>query len=398
MSEEALRVLGYAAKELTAPPSEEENVEKGLIFAGLTCMIDPPRKEVIGAVRSCHTAGIRVVMITGDHKTTAVAIARQLNIYEEGNTVVTGTELAAMTDEELDQVVGTTTVYARVSPSDKLRIVHSLQRMGEVAAMTGDGVNDSPALKAADIGVAMGAGTDVAKNASDMVLMDNNFTTIESAVREGRRVYTNIQKVIQFLLSGNVAEILVLFLATLLNFPAPILAMHVLLINLATDTLPALALGVDPAGKDIMQHPPVKSGTLFERGLVIRVVLHGLLIGAITLAAYFIGYYAYDSYPVALTMSFAVLAASQLVHGANQRSNIESAFAKGSGHNKQMVWAMAASAAILVLVLFVPPIQKFFELSFLTWQQYLIVAAFAIVPLVVVEIAKLIQRTRQKRR
>ena len=396
MSEQALRVLGYATKILPDMPEEDADVENDLTFVGLTGMIDPPRTEVIQAVETCHTAGIRVIMITGDHKTTAVAIARQLKIYRKGNTVISGPELDEMTDEQLDAAVRTATVFARVSPSDKLRIVQSLQRTGEVVSMTGDGVNDSPALKAADIGVAMGAGTDVAKGAADMILMDNNFTTIEYAVREGRRVYRNIQKVIQFLLAGNIAEILVLFLATLFNWEAPILAVHVLLINLATDTLPALALGVDPASKNIMKHPPVKSGTLFERGLVMRVCTHGLIIGAATLAAYFIGLL--DNHGVGMTMAFTVLALSQLIHALNQRSNTESVFSRGNGHNLYLFGAMMASAVVLVLVLFVPPIQAFFSLSFLTWREYLITIALSVTPLLIVEAIKLVKRYIRKKK
>ncbi len=398
MSGEALRVLGYATRVIEYLPKEGDDVEEGLTFLGLTCMIDPPRKEVIAAVESCHSAGIRVVMITGDHKTTAVAIAKALKIFREGDTVVTGAELAAMSDDDLDKVVGTTSVYARVSPSDKLRIVKSLQRMGEVAAMTGDGVNDSPALKAANIGVAMGAGTDVAKDASDIILLDNNFTTIESAVREGRRVYANIQKVIQFLLAGNIAEILILLIANLFAQPAPLLAVHILIINLVTDTLPALGLGVDPAAKDIMRHPPVKSGTLFERGLVLRVVLHGAMLSALSLAAYFIGLRGYGDEVAAMTMSFGVVACSQLVHCINQRSNVESAFAKGNGHNKVLFFAMAGSAAIMACILFIPPLQSFFSLKFLTWEQYLIAAALSVCPLVIVEIAKAIRRAVSSRK
>lgn len=396
MSEQALRVLGYATRQIGEVPADDTDVEYDLTFIGLTGMIDPPRTEVIKAVETCHTAGIRVVMITGDHKTTAVAIARQLKIYRKGNTVISGPELDEMTDEQLDAAVRTTTVFARVSPSDKLRIVQSLQRTGEVVSMTGDGVNDSPALKAADIGVAMGAGTDVAKGASDMVLMDNNFTTIEYAVREGRRVYRNIQKVIQFLLAGNIAEIIVLFLATLFNWEAPILAVHVLLINLATDTLPALALGVDPASKNIMKHPPVKSGTLFERGLIIRVCTHGAIIGAATLAAYFIGLT--DNHTVGMTMAFTVLALSQLIHALNQRSNTESVFSKGNGHNPYLFGAMAASAVILALVLFVPPVQSFFSLTFLTWKEYLITLALSLAPIVLVEIIKAVKRAVLRKR
>ncbi len=399
MSEQALRVLGYATRAIDVVPKEGDDVEEGLIFTGLTCMIDPPRTEVIRAVRSCHEAGIRVVMITGDHKVTAVAIGSALGIFCEGNTVVTGSELAAMTDEELDRAVPTTTVFARVSPTDKLRIMQSLQRCGEVAAMTGDGVNDSPALKAADIGIAMGSGTDVAKDAADMVLLDDNFTTIESAVREGRRVYRNIQKVIQFLLSGNIAEILVLFIATLFNLPAPLLAMHVLLINLVTDTLPALALGVDPADRNIMKVPPVKSGTLFERGLVWRVALHGAFISAATLGAYFIGLYAFGAvdHAVPMTMAFFVISFSQLVHALNQRSNTESVFSRGNGHNPMLVAMLSASAAIAAAVLFIPPLQSFFSFCFLTWEQYLIAIALSLSPLVLVEISKLVMRLMRKK-
>ena len=280
MSEDALRVLGFAMRTLTALPTDDnENVEFDMTFVGVTGMIDPPRKEVADSVRTCRQAadsvrtcrqaGIRTIMITGDHKVTALAIAKELDIYREGNTVISGEELDTMTDDELDDAVKTTTVFARVSPADKLRIIQSLKRTGEVSAMTGDGVNDSPALKAADIGVAMGiTGTDVAKDAADMILLDDSFTTIAYAIKEGRRVYRNIQKVIQFLLVGNIAEILTLFVATLFNWDAPLLAVHILWVNLATATLPALALGVDPASKNIMKHKPVKSGTLFEKDLV----------------------------------------------------------------------------------------------------------------------------------
>ncbi len=400
MSEEALRVLGYAARTAREVPREGDDVEEGLIFLGITCMIDPPREEVALAVESCHTAGIRVVMITGDHKTTAVAIARSLGIFREGDTVVSGSELAAMTDDDLDRVVGTTSVYARVSPADKLRIVKSLQRQGEVCAMTGDGVNDSPALKAADIGVAMGAGTDVAKNASDVVLLDNNFTTIESAVREGRRVYANIRKVIRYLLAGNIAEVLVLFIATLFGLSAPLAAVHVLIINLVTDTLPALGLGVDPAAKDLMRRPPVKSGTLFERSLVVRILLHGAMLSAISLSAYFLGLKVFVKCgpQAAMTMTFAVISFSQLVHALNQRSDTESFFARGNGHNPVLFLTIAASALIMVLLLFVPPLQAFFDLTYLSWDAYLVCAALALAPLPIVECGKLIERIVMKRK
>ncbi len=397
-SSEALRVLGYAERDIDYIPKEGDDVEEGLIFLGLTCMIDPPRIEVKAAVESCHGAGIRVVMITGDHKTTAVAIAKSLSIFRKGDTALTGAELAAMTDEELDKVVGTTSVYARVSPSDKLRIVQSLERMGEVAAMTGDGVNDSPALKAANIGIAMGAGTDVAKDASDIILLDNNFTTIESAVREGRRVYANIRKVVQYLVSGNIAEVLLIFIATAFHLPAPVLAVHVLLINLVTDTLPALGLGVDPAGEEIMRRPPVKSGTFFERSFVLRLVFYGIMLSAITLSSYFIGLYAFGSNEVAMTMTFLTLAGTQLVHSASQRSDTQSAFSRGSGHNPVLALACGVSLAVTLFVVFVPVVNEFFGFIYLEWYEYLIAAGMSVLPLLLTEIGKAVFRLISRRR
>ncbi len=399
LSEQALRVLGFAKRILDVVPEEdEENVEFNMTFLGIVGMIDPPRKEVIAAIKTCHEAGIRVVMITGDHKVTAMAIAKQLGIFKEGNTVVAGDEFDAMTEAELDEAVKTTTVFARVSPKEKLAIINSLKRDGEVAAMTGDGVNDSPALKAADIGIAMGkSGTDVAKDASDMILLDDNFTTIEFAIREGRRVYRNIQKVIQFLLAGNIAEILVLFIATMLNWNAPILAVHILLINLATDTLPALALGVDPVSKNIMKHKPVKSGTLFERGLVIRVILHGIFISVATLGAYWYGLSKAD-YPVAMTMAFLVLSISQLFHALNQRSNTASVFSNQGRINWLLFLAMFLSGAILAAVVCIPKLESFFSLVMLTAAQWEVVALFSLLPLALVEITKLGMRLTRKKK
>ena len=404
MSKDALRVLGFARRQLTKVPEDKtENVEFGMTFVGAVGMIDPPRKEVIGAVETCHDAGIRVIMITGDHKVTALAIAKQLHIFRKGNTVITGTELDEMTDEQLDEAVKTCVVFARVSPSDKLRIIKSLKRTGEVAAMTGDGVNDSPALKEADIGVAMGiTGTDVAKDAADMILLDDNFTTIEHAIREGRRVYRNIQKVIQFLVAGNISEILTLFIAFVFGWEDPILAIHVLLINLATDSLPAIALGVDPADRNVMKVPPVKSGTLFEKGVIIRIVVHGLFIMAASLSAYWIAEACYGDTPeekhaIAMTMTFMVLALSQLVHAINQRSNYDSVFRPDQGHNHFLYGAMAASLAIVAFVSFVPGVMDFFDLVYLEWYQYLIVLALALFPLVAVEVSKIFLRIWKKR-
>ena len=399
MSSEALRVLGFAKRVHTEVPEDEAaDIESGMTFIGVTGMIDPPRKEVIKAVETCHEAGIRVVMITGDHKVTAMAIAKQLHIFREGNIVISGQELDEMSDEELDKAVEKCVVFARVSPSDKLRIIQSLKRCGEVAAMTGDGVNDSPALKEADIGVAMGiTGTDVAKDAADMILLDDNFTTIEYAIREGRRVYRNIQKVIQFLVAGNIAEILILLLAVVFGWEMPILAVHILLINLATDSLPAVALGVDPASPNVMKHKPVKSGTLFERGMVYRIVLHGLFISAAALAAYWIGMVAYANHDEAMTMTFIVLSVSQLSHALNQRSNTESIFKSGQGHNKFLFLALAASAAIVALVVFVPPFMRLFDLVSIRWQEWLICLALSLFPLVAVEISKVFIRIYNKK-
>lgn len=320
------------------------------------------------------------------------------DIFREGNTVIAGDEFDAMSEAELDEAVKTTTVFARVSPKEKLAIINSLKRDKEVAAMTGDGVNDSPALKAADIGIAMGkTGTDVAKDASDMILLDDNFTTIEYAIREGRRVYRNIQKVIQFLLAGNIAEIMVLFIATLFNWNAPILAVHILLINLATDTLPALALGVDPVSKNIMRHKPVKSGTLFERGLVIRVILHGLFITVATLGAYWYGLKT-ANYPVAMTMAFLVLAISQLFHALNQRSNTESVFSGQGRVNWFLFLAMLLSGAILAAVVCLPSLESFFSLVMLNAKQWEVVMLFSLLPLALVEITKLFYRLFRKKR
>lgn len=406
MSAEALRVLGFAVRSVSEVPEDEGcDLEQDMTFVGVVGMIDPPRKEVIQAVETCHTAGIRVVMITGDHKVTAMAIAKQLHIFREGNTVISGQELDEMTDEQLDEAVKTCVVFARVSPSDKLRIIQSLKRTGEVAAMTGDGVNDSPALKEADIGVAMGiTGTDVAKDAADVILLDDNFTTIEYAIREGRRVYRNIQKVIQFLVAGNIAEILILLLAVVFGWQMPILAVHILLINLATDSLPAVALGVDPASANIMKHKPIKSGTLFERGMIYRIVLHGLFISAAALAAYWIGMLmshgkgltADEVHNMAMTMTFIVLSVSQLSHALNQRSNTDSIFKRGQGHNKFLAIALLASAAIVALVVFVPPLMRLFDLVYIGWTEWLICIGLSVFPLIAVEISKIFIRLYAK--
>lgn len=393
MSENVLRVLGFAMKTLSSVPEEDEdNLEFDMTFIGAVGMIDPPRREVAESIRTCREAGIRTIMITGDHKVTAMAIAKELGIYQDGNTVLSGDELDAMTDQELDQWVKNTTVFARVSPADKLRIIQSLKRTGEVAAMTGDGVNDSPALKAADIGVAMGVtGTDVAKDASDMILLDDSFTTIAYAIKEGRRVYRNIQKVIQFLLVGNIAEILTLFVATVFNWDAPLLAVHILWVNLATATLPALALGVDPASKNIMKHKPVKSGTLFEKDLVRRVVTQGIFVSAMTIAAYWIGVSLGD-HTVGQTMAFCVLAFSQMLRAFNQRSNTEPIWIRAEGINPWLFVSFGVSLLLMSCILFIPALQGMFQLTLLNATQWLIVAGLSFASILQVEIVKAIKR------
>lgn len=395
MSEKALRVLGFSVRMIpTVPEDDDENLELDMTFVGMVGMIDPPRKEVADAIYTCRMAGIRTIMITGDHKVTALAIAKELGIYQEGNTVISGEELDDMSDEKLDISVKTATVFARVSPADKLRIIQSLKRTGEVTAMTGDGVNDSPALKAADIGVAMGlTGTDVAKDASDMILLDDSFTTIAYAIKEGRRVYRNIQKVIQFLLVGNIAEILTLFIATLFNLESPLLAVHILWVNLATATLPALALGVDPASKNIMKHQPVKSGTLFEKDLIQRVVTQGIFVAAMTITAYWIGI-SMEGNILGQTMAFCVLAFSQMLRAFNQRSNTEPIWVCPEGLNPWLFVSFAVSLVLMLCILFVPTLQSAFRLTWLSLQQWLIVIGLSLLSIIQVEIVKWIKRRK----
>ena len=354
MAKDALRVLAMGYKELDHEPTDEEmkDIENDLIYIGMVGMIDPPREEVKLAVQKCKTAGIKTVMITGDHKITAVAIAKALGILEKEDEAITGAELEEMSDEELTKNIRKYSVYARVSPEHKVRIVKAWQANGEIVAMTGDGVNDAPALKTADIGCAMGiVGTDVAKEAADVILTDDNFATIVSAVEEGRRIYDNILKAIQFLLSSNVGEIIVLFVAILItpllskifgidiHLIEPLLPIHILWINLVTDSLPALALAVDPAEKDIMKRKPIKPKKgVFTKGMIWRVVYQGVMIGIITLAAFVIGL-GTKNVPVieglteqevrveiGQTMAFVVLALSELVHVFNIRNNKESIF------------------------------------------------------------------------
>ena len=419
MAKEALRVLSCAYKEIDHKPTKEEmeNIENGLIFVGMVGMIDPPREEAKKAVEKCKTAGIKTVMITGDHKITATAIAKKLGILENEDEAITGLELEKMSDEELEKNVRHYSVYARVSPEHKVRIVKAWQKNGEIVAMTGDGVNDSPALKTSDIGCAMGiVGTDVAKEAADVILTDDNFATIVSAVEEGRRIYDNILKVIQFLLSSNVGEIVVLFLATLctplfanwfgitdIAHLEILLPIHILWINLVTDSLPALALAFDPANSDIMNRKPVKPGKgVFTKGMTWRVIYQGVMIGLLTLAAFMIGL-ATTTEPIGAlsldeskievgqTMAFATLALSELVHVFNIRNNKKSIFKTKIFNNKKLILAVIASAALMFIILGVPALRNIFSIPVLPTANIIELICLVFAPVVIVEIFKLLK-------
>lgn len=378
LSAQAMRTLGFAMKLLSTVPQEEsDNVEYKMVFIGLVGMIDPPRREVAAAIRTCREAGIKTVMITGDHRLTALAIAKELGIYRQGDSIIGGEELCIMTDKDLDAAVKNTTVFSRVSPADKLRIINALKRSSEVVAMTGDGVNDSPALKAADIGVAMGiTGTDIAKDAADIVLLDDSFNTIAYAIKEGRRIYNNLQMVIKFLLVGNIAEITTLFIATLLNWDAPLSASHILWVNLATATLPAIALGVAPASRDVMSRQPVKSGTLFEKELVKYVVIQGVFTAGLTIAAYWYGMRS-GSYAAAQTMAFCVLAFSQMLRAFTVQ-NSGSTNSRPEMPNHWLKTAVAASAVLMAGILLLPEASAAFKLTWLASEQWAVVFVLAL--------------------
>ena len=397
LSDEALRVLAFATRALPGVPGDEEDIERDLVLIGLVGMMDPPRPDVRQAVETCRTAGVRTVMITGDHASTARAIGRELDIFRPGDLVVTGAELDEMDDAALDEAARNTSVFARVSPLHKLRIVRALQHAGEVCAMTGDGVNDAPALKAADIGVAMGiTGTDVAKDASDMILMDDRFTTIVYAVREGRRVFRNIQKVVSFLVADNVAQIVVLLTAVALNWNAPLIAVMILWVNLATASLPALALGVEPASRHIMEHPPMRVNNLLDGPLARRVIFQGVFIAALALVAFVIGQNA-GSYELGCTMAFGVLGFSQVLRSLNQRSATDPVWDREGARNRQLGLAAAASIALMLVVLLVPPFIDAFGGTTMDLGQWALVVGFALLSVVQTEIAKAIGRWRARR-
>ncbi len=419
MAKDALRVLACAYKVLDHMPHKEEMVylEKDLTFVGLVGMIDPPRPEVKIAVAKCKSAGIKTVMITGDHKITASAIAKDLGILKDESEAITGADLEKMPQEELEKNITKYSVYARVSPEHKVRIVKAWQKHGDVVAMTGDGVNDSPALKTSDIGCAMGiVGTDVSKEAADVILTDDNFSTIVSAVEEGRRIYDNILKAISFLLSSNVGEIVVLFLATLLTpmiakfcgiesiFNLEILLpVHILWINLVTDSLPALALAFDPANKDVMKRKPIKNSKgIFTKGMTWRIVYQGVMIGLLTLIAFIVGLKTTNEpiggltldeskIEIAQTMAFITLAFSELVHVFNVRDNKESIFRTNVFNNLKLIGAIIVSSALMFVILLIPALREVFSIPHLPLNNILELLILVFSPLVIVEFMKAIK-------
>ena len=406
MGRSALRVLAVAYKYIDSLPQEYSSatMESDLTFLGLVGMIDPPRAEAKAAIEECKRAGIRTVMITGDHVITATAIAKELGILEDESQAISGKELEQLSDEDLAANIRHSCVYARVTPTDKIRIVKAWQAAGEIVAMTGDGVNDAPSLKAADIGCAMGiTGTDVAKGAADMTLTDDNFATIVTAVKEGRGIFDNITKAVQFLLSCNLGEILTVFIAMILWQETPLMPIQLLWVNLVTDSLPALALGVEPVEHDVMSRKPrAKNESMFSGGRGFLIGAQGVMIGLLTLAAYYIGSRVFTladgavNIPLGETMAFATLALSQLVHAFNVRSS-HSLFSVGIASNKYMLGAFALSLLLMLAVLLLPFMYGIFEITAMSATAWLIVAGLALAPLVIMEIIKGIQALIRKR-
>ncbi len=400
MASNALRVLGVAYKDITEVPEEltSEDLENHLTFVGLVGMIDPPRLEVKQAVAECYDAGIRPVMITGDHKLTAVAIAKELNIFRDGDLAMTGADLDALSQDELEAKVEQFSVYARVSPEHKMRIIKAWQAKDKIVAMTGDGVNDAPALKVADIGCAMGiTGTDVAKGAADMILTDDNFATIVHAVEQGRGIYSNIKKSIQYLLSCNIGEIITIFIATALNFhQMPLVPIQLLWLNLVTDALPALALGMEPVEKGIMKEKPRDAKkSIFADGFATSMVFYGVLVGAITLAAYWLGEYVLSdpntADGIANTMAFATLVFGELTRAFAVRSEKHSIFKIGLFTNKAMNQAFVVSLAMQLAVLLIPFLQPIFKVQSLGMVEWLVVIGLSLIPLIISEITKAVR-------
>ena len=390
MAHKALRVIAVAFKDVTELPSkiDSSTIENNLTFVGLIGMIDPPREGVKEAVKTCKTAGIKTVMITGDHLETAKAIAKDLGILNNGEKAITGQELDKMTQEQLEKNIKEYSVFARVTPEHKVRIVKAWQRNGAVVAMTGDGVNDSPALKNANIGIAMGRnGTDVAKNAADIILTDDNFVTIVEAVKQGRNIYDNIKKAVHFLLSTNIGEIVTIFVGLILGLKSPLIAIQLLWINLVTDSLPAIALGLEKPEKDIMQRKPIDSKKgIFANGLWNKIILEGTMIGVLTLVAFSIGnkYYTLE---VARTMAFLSIGFLELIHSINVK-NEKSIFETGLFENKYLVGSFVLGIFVQAIVVVVPAFAKVFEVVPLSLTQWIITIAISILPIPVIELQK----------
>ena len=394
MSSQALRVLAIGYKKIKKMPKNitSEELEFGLTFLGLVGMIDPPRPEAKEAVALCRQAGIKPVMITGDHVVTASAIAKMLGIMEEGDKAITGAELDAMSEEQLDNEVEKISVYARVSPENKIRIVKAWQKKGHVVSMTGDGVNDAPALKAADIGCAMGiTGTDVAKSAADMTLTDDNFATIVDAVKEGRGIYANIKKVVGFLLGTNISEIIIVFLAMIVWHASPFVSIQLLWINLVTDSLAAIALGMEAVEDNVMHRKPrSKKESMFAHGYGVQIFLQGCMFAALTLGAYFIGEMITGGSPEGgSTLAFMTLTLIQIIHAYNMRSE-RSLFKIGPFSNHKLNWAALGAILLVAFVLFTPGVVTAFGMTYLPYYGYLIGIGFSLVPVVVLEISKAI--------
>ena len=387
-SQQGLRVLSFGYKEVGEEDRLTLESEKDFIFLGLVSMMDPPREESIAAVADAKRAGIRTVMITGDHKITAAAIAKKIGIFQEGDMAVTGLELDQMSDEELDEKITKISVYARVSPENKIRIVDAWQRRGQIAAMTGDGVNDAPALKKADIGVAMGiTGTEVSKDAASMILADDNFATIIKAVANGRNVYRNIKNAIKFLLSGNMAGILAVLYTSLAALPVPFAPVHLLFINLLTDSLPALAIGMEPAERNLLSQPPrdPKQGIL-TKDFIRDLLLQGGLIAVCTMIAFHMGLEKGGA-AMASTMAFATLTMARLFHGFNCRSD-KSIFRLGFKRNWYSLGAFVAGVCLLALVLFVPVLERVFSVTPLSGGQIGMIVLLALIPTIIIQITK----------
>jgi Ca2+-transporting ATPase len=335
LASQAYRVLGFASKNITADSNEYKNAENDLCFLGSVCLIDPPRPEVIPAIQSCYDAGIKTVMITGDHILTAKAIGQQIGLFKDHHIAIDGIQLKDMDDAQLNEQIQNIAIFARVTPSDKLRIVNAFQKQAEIVAMTGDGVNDAPALKSADIGIAMGkSGTDVAKQSANMLLLDDSFATISKAVYEGRKIFNNLKKVIEFLLTGNVCEVILMLVLTIGGFINPLTAVQILIINLITETVPSLALGLEPAEYNVMATPPLKNNTIFTKAVMLRFAYHCGVVSALSLAAYFIGFYGFDSSSAAMTMTFLTISLTQIFHTFNLKSTTLSVFSKKNKNNR----------------------------------------------------------------